>query len=64
MIEGVLHHDTLMDFDKISVDTHGQSSIGFAFSELFGFELLPRLKDLHKQKLEPVWKVFRLICQA
>lgn len=51
MIQGVLHHDTLMDFDKISVDTHGQSSIGFAFSELFGFELLPRLKDLHKQKL-------------
>lgn len=51
MIHGVLHHDTLMYFDKISVDTHGQSTIGFAFSELFGFELLPRLKDLHKQKL-------------
>jgi TnpA family transposase len=51
MIHGVLHHDTLMDISEISVDTHGQSCIGFAFSELFRVDLLPRLKNINKQKL-------------
>lgn len=51
MIRGVLYHDTLMDLDKMTVDTHGQSSIGFAFSELLSFDLLPRIKDINKQKL-------------
>ncbi|MCE3238944.1 MAG: hypothetical protein K0R24_1925 [Gammaproteobacteria bacterium] len=51
MIHGVLHHDTLMDISEISVDTQGQSCIGFAFSELFGFDLLPRIKNINKQKL-------------
>jgi TnpA family transposase len=51
MIYGVLYHDTLMDLDKISVDTHGQSSIGFALSELLSFDLLPRIKNINKQKL-------------
>ena len=51
MIHGVLHHDTLMDISEISVDTHGQSCIGFAFSELFRFDLLPRIKNINKQKL-------------
>lgn len=51
MMHGVLHHDTLMDINEMSVDTHGQSCIGFAFSELFGFDLLPRIKNINKQKL-------------
>ena len=51
MMHGILHHDTLMDLDKICVDTHGQSCIGFAFSELLGFSLLPRIKNINKQKL-------------
>ena len=51
MIHGILHHDTLMDISEISVDTHGQSCIGFAFSELFRVDLLPRLKNINKQKL-------------
>jgi TnpA family transposase len=51
MIHGVLHHDTLMDIDKLSVDTHGQSAIGFGFSKLFSFDLLPRIKNINKQKL-------------
>lgn len=51
MIHGILYHDTLMDLDKICVDTHGQSSIGFAFSELLNFSLLPRIKNINKQKL-------------
>lgn len=51
MLHGILHHDTEMDINQISVDTHGQSSIGFAFSELFGFDLLPHIKNINTQKL-------------
>ena len=51
MIEGVLRHDTEMDVEKQYVDSHGQSEVGFAFCHLLGFALLPRLKNLKKQKL-------------
>jgi TnpA family transposase len=51
MIEGVLRHDTEMEVDKNYVDTHGQSEVGFAFCHLLGFHLLPRLKNLRKQRL-------------
>ena len=51
MIEGVLRHDTEMDVEKQYVDTHGQSEVGFVFCHLLGFELLPRLKNLRKQRL-------------
>jgi TnpA family transposase len=33
------------------VDSHGQSEVAFAFCRLLGFQLLPRLKAIHKQKL-------------
>ena len=51
MIEGVLRHDTEMDVEKQYVDTHGQSEVGFAFCHLLGFALLPRLKNIKKQRL-------------
>jgi TnpA family transposase len=51
MIEGVLRHETEMDVEKQYVDTHGQSEVGFAFCYLLGFALLPRLKNLKKQRL-------------
>ncbi len=51
MLQGILQHDTDMDIIEISVDTHGLSVIGFAFSELFNFDLLPRIKNMNKQKL-------------
>ena len=51
MIRGVLDHDTNMEINEIYVDTHGQSTIGFAFSHLLHFDLLPRLKNIRKQKL-------------
>ena len=51
MIEGVLNHCTEMSVEKSYVDTHGQSEIGFAFSHLLGFSLMPRFANLHKQKL-------------
>src|SRR5258708_17644625 len=51
MIEGVLRHDHVLDVEKQYVDTHGQSEVGFAFCYLLGFALLPRLKNLKKQRL-------------
>ncbi len=51
MIEGVLRHDTQMTVRRNYVDTHGQSEVGFAFTHLLGFELMPRLKGISKQKL-------------
>src|SRR5919109_1296800 len=51
MIEGVLRHDTEMEVEKQYVDTHGQSEVGLAFCYLLGFALLPRLKNLKRQRL-------------
>jgi len=51
MIEGVLRHCTEMEIEKNYVDSHGQSEIGFAFCRLLGFELLPRLKGIGRQRL-------------
>lgn len=51
MIEGVLRHCTDMTVQKNYVDSHGQSEVAFAFCRLLGFQLLPRLKNLHSQKL-------------
>ena len=56
MIEGVLYHCTEMAVDKNYVDTHGQSSIAFAFCYLLGFQLLPRLKPINRQKLYRPYK--------
>jgi TnpA family transposase len=53
MIEGVLRHCTDMQVEKNYVDSHGQSEIAFAFCRLLGFQLLPRLKAIHSQKLHP-----------
>ena len=51
MIGGVLRHCTSMEVESAYVDTHGQSVIGFAFAYMLCFDLLPRLKAIHKQKL-------------
>jgi len=51
MIEGVLKHCTDMSVDKNYVDSHGQSEVAFAFSHLLGFQLMPRIKRIHSQKL-------------
>ena len=51
MIEGVLRHCTEMEVEKQYVDSHGQSEVAFAFTHLLGFELMPRLKRIHKQIL-------------
>src|SRR5262249_29361154 len=51
MIEGVVHHCTEMEIDRQYVDSHGQSTVAFAFCRLLGFQLLPRLKAIHSQRL-------------
>ena len=51
MIKGILEHSTKMDLNAAYVDTHGQSTIGFGIGRLVKFELLARLKNIHKQKL-------------
>src|SRR5208337_1293842 len=51
MIEGVLRHCTEMEIEKAYVDSHGQSDVAFAFCRLLGFQLLPRLKRIHAQRL-------------
>lgn len=42
---------TINLMDKTYVDTHGQSTVGFAFSYGLKFDLLPRFKGIHRQKL-------------
>jgi TnpA family transposase len=51
MIEGLLKHCTDMEIEKNFVDTHGQSEVAFAFCHLLGFNLMPRLKNIGRQKL-------------
>jgi TnpA family transposase len=51
MMEGVLRHCTDMAIDQQYVDSHGQSEVAFAFSYVLGFDLLPRLKGIARQKL-------------
>jgi TnpA family transposase len=51
MIEGLLKHCTDMEIERNYVDTHGQSEVAFAFCHVLGFNLMPRLKNIGKQKL-------------
>jgi TnpA family transposase len=51
MLEGLLRHGTEMEVEKNYVDTRGQSLVAFAFCHLLNFQLLPRLKGIHRQKL-------------
>lgn len=46
MIEGVLRHCTGAEIERNYVDRHGQSAVGFAFTHLLGFRLLPRLEQI------------------
>lgn len=51
MIEGVLRHCTDAEIQANYTDTHGASIVGFAFTELLGFKLLPRLKNIGAVRL-------------
>jgi TnpA family transposase len=51
MIEGLLRHCTDARVQANYTDTHGASLVGFAFTELLGFKLLPRLKNIGAVRL-------------
>lgn len=51
MVEGLLRHCTDADIEANYTDTHGASVVGFAFTELLGFKLLPRLKNIGSVRL-------------
>lgn len=51
MINGVLRHCTGMDVERQYVDTHGQTVVAFAFCRFLGFDLMPRMKGVNRQKL-------------
>ena len=51
MIEGLLRHLTSAEIDRQYTDTHGASTVGFAFSHLLDFKLLPRLKNVGSARL-------------
>jgi TnpA family transposase len=51
MLEGLLRPGTAMPIEKNYVDSHGQSAVAFACCHLLNFQLLPRLKGIHRQTL-------------
>ena len=51
MITGVIRHCSQMEIDKQFVDSHGQSEVAFGICKLLNFQLCPRLKPIHSQKL-------------
>lgn len=50
-IEGLLRHCTDAEIESNYVDTHGASVVGFVFTELLKFRLLPRLKNIGSIRL-------------
>ncbi|MEV5711675.1 transposase [Actinoallomurus sp. NPDC052274] len=51
MIEGLLRHCTDAQIETNYTNTHGASVVGFAFTELLGFKLLPQLKNTGSTRL-------------
>lgn len=51
MIEGLMRHLTSAEIDRNYTDTHGASVVGFAFTYLLGFRLLPRMKNIGSIRL-------------
>lgn len=53
MMEGLIRHSADLDssIKDNYTDTHGASVVGFAFTHLLGYRLLPRLKDIGLARL-------------
>ena len=53
MMEGLIRHATDIDSSITTnyTDTHGASIVGFAFTHLLGYRLLPRLKNIGAARL-------------
>ena len=66
MIEGVVRHCTEMEVDSQYVDSHGQSTVAFAFCRLLGFQAAA-VPESHRQAeaLSPrCWAAGRLYKSA
>lgn len=50
-ITGVLRHCTTISVERHYLDSHGQSEVAFGLCHLLGYNLCPRLKPIHCQKL-------------
>lgn len=50
-ITGVIRHCTEMQIKQHYVDSHGQSEVAFGMCQLLGYDLCPRLKPIHTQRL-------------
>lgn len=58
VIKGVVHHCTEMELDRQYVDSHGQSTVAFAFCRLLDLQLMSRLKAIPTQELHrPFYKI-------
>jgi TnpA family transposase len=62
MIEGLLRHCTDTEIEVNYVDTHGASVVGFAFTELIGFRLLPRPRPTRPEPVSGRISVSRRRC--
>ncbi len=51
MISALIRHDTTMTVGSNTVDSHGQSELGFSFSRFLLIELLPWLKRMKYERL-------------
>ncbi|WP_203633457.1 Tn3 family transposase [Streptomyces halstedii] len=51
MIQELLRHRTDTEIDSQYVDTHGALVVGFVFTQLLHFRLLPRLKNIGSSRL-------------
>ena len=53
MMEGLIRHSADLDSSITAnyTDTHGASVVGFAFTHLLGYRLLPRLKNIGSSRL-------------
>lgn len=51
MISALIRHDTMMTVETNTIDSHGQSELGFAFCRFLFVELLPWLKRMKQERL-------------
>jgi TnpA family transposase len=51
MIEGLVKHATDMAVESNYVDSRGKSEVAFAFCHFLGIDLMPRIKQIKKERL-------------
>jgi TnpA family transposase len=51
VLDGLVEHDTELDTRTCYTYTHGCTEVVMATAALLGFELAPRIRDIHDQTL-------------